>query len=243
MRVVRTLACLLLVVGVSSGVHAQTLITTTLNGIASSSDTVLTVTSVTGIRPGQLAFMEGETMQIAGVGVTSLTVVRGFRGIPTAKGVGTTIYTGPPEFFSETDIASESCLPTRSRVPFINITNSKVWKCTASGTWQPIYFASTGGGTTTVVADLFLQHGDKLVGRNFANTLDRTIFDWGNTAQDELIVGDLAATTRLRSSLGTPTQLSNGDLWVDCAGTTPTRVCSVKVRDGGATRTIISVTY
>jgi len=61
----------------------------------------------------------------------------------------------------------------------------------------------------------------------------------------ELVVGATGAPVRLRTSLATPSapSLGDGDWWVDCAGTSPSRVCAIKVRDGGATRTIASMTY
>jgi hypothetical protein len=60
---------------------------------------------------------------------------------------------------------------------------------------------------------------------------------------NEQALGDVSSTTRVRTSLATPTSLSNGDWWVDCTGVSPTRVCAIKVQDGGAARTIASVTY
>lgn len=65
----------------------------------------------------------------------------------------------------------------------------------------------------------------------------------GTGGLDDVIFGQTAMTSRVRSSLATPATLVNGDWWVDCSGTSPSRVCAMKVQDGGATRTIASITY
>jgi hypothetical protein len=61
----------------------------------------------------------------------------------------------------------------------------------------------------------------------------------------ELVVGATGSPTRITTNLATPSNLAlrDGDWWVDCLGTSPSRVCAIKVRDGGATRTIASMTY
>jgi hypothetical protein len=57
------------------------------------------------------------------------------------------------------------------------------------------------------------------------------------------IAGDVTAAFRNRTSLAQPGALANGDWWVECVGTTPTRVCAIDVRDGGVTRVIASITF
>lgn len=47
----------------------------------------------------------------------------------------------------------------------------------------------------------------------------------------------------LHSDLTTPSPLVDGDWWVDVTGTTPNRIAAIKVRDGGVTRTIASLTF
>ena len=61
----------------------------------------------------------------------------------------------------------------------------------------------------------------------------------------ELVTGAAGSATRIRSSLATPSapSLADGDWWVECTGSSPSRVCAIMVRDGGATRTIASMTY
>jgi len=55
---------------------------------------------------------------------------------------------------------------------------------------------------------------------------------WGNTT----------GANRVRTSLGTPASLGNGDWWVEASGTTPTRVISLMVRDGGVSQTLATIT-
>ena len=37
-----------------------------------------------------------------------------------------------------------------------------------------------------------------------------------------------------------PTELRQGDIWAECAGTSPARTCSLYIFDGGATRTVFT---
>lgn len=55
----------------------------------------------------------------------------------------------------------------------------------------------------------------------------------------------IAAVSKLllHDDLSAIPDLTNGNWGVECVGTSPTRVCALKVRDGGALRTIASVTY
>lgn len=119
-----------------------------------------------------------------------------------------------------------------------------------------VVFATAGDGTQTTFGarDLHLLNGigsglktnrDFLVAvRNNTDTADLHAWDVGATAVDEAVFGGLTGATRIQSSLATPgAPLSNGEWWVDCSGTSPSRVCAVKVRDGGATHTIASVTF
>lgn len=129
--------------------------------------------------------------------------------------------------------------------------------CDNSSTTSPMFVARDNGTVFFEIADggsvrlgtnpatagtLRLAHNMSVQGRNSANLLDASLLSWGAVA-NELIIGSASFVTRLRSSLATPGTLADGDWWVDCTGTSPSRVCAIKVRDGGATRTIASVTY
>lgn len=79
--------------------------------------------------------------------------------------------------------------------------------------------------------------------RNGANLEVRLADDSAYSGLAATTFGDAAIATRVRSSLATPGSLADGDWWVECSGSSPSRICAIKVRDGGATRTIASVTY
>lgn len=49
--------------------------------------------------------------------------------------------------------------------------------------------------------------------------------------------------TTVRYPMTTPGAPINTDTWIDASGVSPARVISLKVRDGGATRTLASITY
>jgi hypothetical protein len=68
-------------------------------------------------------------------------------------------------------------------------------------------------------------------------------FKNGTGTLQKLVVGQTGAETVLRTSLTTPASVSDGDWWVECTGTSPSRVCAIKVRDAGTTRTIASLTF
>lgn len=88
-----------------------------------------------------------------------------------------------------------------------------------------------------------LPNASDIIARTSGNNGDRTLASYGVAATDEESFGDSAAPTRIRSTLAVPASLVNGDWWVECTGTTPTRICAIKVRDGGATRVIATMTY
>jgi hypothetical protein len=56
------------------------------------------------------------------------------------------------------------------------------------------------------------------------------------------ILGNATGANRIRTSLSTPSSLSNGDWFVEASGTTPTRVISLMVRDGGVSQTLATIT-
>lgn len=99
------------------------------------------------------------------------------------------------------------------------------------------------GSNVAATGQLRLPHAGLIAARNNANNANRAVIDFGGNATDLLVIGSVNATTALRSDLATPGALVDGQWWVECTGASPSRVCAIKVRDGGATRTIASVTY
>ena len=74
--------------------------------------------------------------------------------------------------------------------------------------------------------------------------LTKQVQDIGDRDQatNVLTLGTTGGPTRVATDLTTPT-LTDGCWWVEVSGTSPSRTASLKVRDGGVTRTIASVTY
>lgn len=111
--------------------------------------------------------------------------------------------------------------------------------------WSAVHvgsFVAIGTNPASVGA-IRLAHNQQIAGRNNLNTGDYTIALWGGAASDSLVLGDVAANLRLSTNLATPSNLANGQWWVECTGSSPSRVCAIKVQDGGSTRTIASLTY
>lgn len=55
--------------------------------------------------------------------------------------------------------------------------------------------------------------------------------------------GLLDAAGKIRIEFGTPTKLENGLIWFELNGTSPDRVLSVNIREGGATITVPMATF
>jgi len=124
------------------------------------------------------------------------------------------------------------------------------------------FLVTPQGGGTTLIEALHIHSSGCVVLDNVAST---TLADTGggtvNTRNgsyvngnqalslatgNDLALGNTGATTRIRSSLAAISpglSPANGDWWVECTGTSPARVCALKVYDGGAARTIASFTY
>lgn len=61
--------------------------------------------------------------------------------------------------------------------------------------------------------------------------------------QDAALYATQGTVLLFSNTLAAPAGVTNGAWWVECTGVSPSRVCAIKVRDGGSTRTIGSVTY
>lgn len=84
--------------------------------------------------------------------------------------------------------------------------------------------------------------------------------DWNDDHQltggsnGQLVVVDTSAPSRiglvssplvaslLFGTMAAPASPSNGEVWVEASGTSPSRVLALKVRDGGTTYTLLSIT-
>lgn len=89
---------------------------------------------------------------------------------------------------------------------------------------------------------------------NAANGFTRMVFGTNDTSGISIVKSGTETHFRLGDGTGrsptsygayqaAPSSPENGQAWVECVGTSPSRVCATKVQDGGATRTIASITY
>lgn len=83
-----------------------------------------------------------------------------------------------------------------------------------------------------------LAHGSSISVRNSANTVDNALVSYGVRAVDQIALGATNRNTRISSNLATPASALDGDWWVECSGTSPSRTCSINVRDSSVTQVI-----
>lgn len=116
---------------------------------------------------------------------------------------------------------------------------------TTTGRWRDAFLSSSIriGTSPASAGSVRLPHGGSILARQSTDSADTTILSYGSVATDQIVVGNSGINIRIRSNLGTPTTLANNEWWVQCTGTSPSRVCAIMVQDGGATRTIGSMTY
>lgn len=111
---------------------------------------------------------------------------------------------------------------------------------------QSVPFLRTGTtlGPTAATGSIRIPHFGSIQARNQANSGDIPLMDWGNVSNNNLVVGGTSAHTRLATNLAAPGgTIADGHWWVECVGTSPARICAVKVQDAASTRTIASLTY
>ena len=123
---------------------------------------------------------------------------------------------------------------------FLSIGTRGYFDATADGVWRLQNAAGTSFGRLGFGG---LTSSFPALKRSGANLQVRLGDDTGFTEIGALAVGDASIAFRIRTSLGTPSSLAEGDVWVEGSGTSPARVLAVKAYDGGATRTIASITY
>jgi len=120
---------------------------------------------------------------------------------------------------------------------------------TGDGTVATPLAVAVDGVTVTIVADKLTATGTGTIGGSTGatdNAILRADGTGGSTLQASSATisdaGDIVATSFSNGNAapGTP---SNNQLWVICTGTSPSRVCSFVVQDGGSARTLASITY
>jgi hypothetical protein len=158
---IKLLAFAALLVAVSAFGQATLTSTTLSAAIASTSDTCFNVTTATGFVAPNMAFVDGEAINIISPTETAATRVCGLRGASgtraTTHASGATIYVGPPNYFSTYD-RSGSCTSTKEQVlPVVNTSNGTVWQCavslwTQASRGEVVTIANVGAAETGVTA-------------------------------------------------------------------------------------------
>ncbi len=163
MKTLKSLAAALaalVLLGVASPLHAQTIIdNTTFSAALTGTGTPqlpfetrvsLTAITCTGCTFGNqtIIFVDREAMQVTGAfvsGATNIPVTRGALGtIPSPHNTSATVFLGPPARFHTQaggslqggDPPFGSCVRTAQLfLPWINLITGNVWSCDLSGKW------------------------------------------------------------------------------------------------------------
>ncbi|MFA5265690.1 MAG: hypothetical protein WC378_17865 [Opitutaceae bacterium] len=138
------LVALLLVLPVF-GYAQATLTSTTLSAAVSDASTgTIRVTSATGFSVGYLAYVDREVLRVNAISGTAIRVTRGQEGTAgTPHLTGTTIFVGPPGYFTNYDRSGGCTATSLSALPLISFVSGTWWDC-VGGYWVP--------GNYTVVA-------------------------------------------------------------------------------------------
>lgn len=110
-----------------------------------------------------------------------------------------------------------------------------------NGAGLDLKLADASALTFLNASELRLANTGSVFVRNAADSAYVQLFQLRTS--DTIQVGNTGVPTKLTSSFGVPTDLANGDWWVEASGSSPARVVAIKARDGGATRTVASITY
>lgn len=177
------LATLSLLLAASVAFGQTALTTTTLSAAITSSQSVISVASATGIsapaagtgniygaQAGSMLFIEdgtsgnnqgssatGEAMLVTGVNGTSISVVRGAASTPANAHIsGAIVFVGTPSQFYTVEPAGACTSTAQPVTPYINIRSGNQWLCsTVTGSWVPGFFNVAGQtGVTTAVASV-----------------------------------------------------------------------------------------
>lgn len=199
--------------GMALSAFGQTALTaTTLSGAVNSSQTFITLGSITGVSVNTILFIEdgtggakqtGEAMQVVAVPTTGTTVqvTRGFdQTIPNAHLTLVPVILGPASAFYEIE-PSGACTATNTQyTPYINLKTGNQWLCsTVSNSWVPGFFnIEAPAGVTAAVASV--AGATNPSGPLFHVTGALAITAWGSSTT----VGPFGAGGSATSTVGAP---------------------------------------
>lgn len=204
----------------------QPIETTTLTAALDAVSTTVALTSVADIEPGYYLYVDRETMVVQTiVDATHVTVTRAFTGLVATHGNGSTVYFGPVGKFARVPPATSACtVGVTAANYYVNIDAGAIYECVGGAPGYPGTLVSVG--TTGIFTPTY--------------TAPPVSYFMSTTGP---VFGSTSGTTRLSTSLAAPPVSNAGDVWIECVGTSPTRVCAVKVNDNGTIRVIASITF
>jgi hypothetical protein len=133
----KKLFSILLLATLAVSAWGANLTTTTFSAAVSKNDQIVSVASASGMtarstQTNTILFSGREAMRVATISSTKITVERGTDGTKQySHASGETVYVGAPGDFHSNDPAG-TCTTTEQALPFINITNGKIFDCRGS---------------------------------------------------------------------------------------------------------------
>ncbi len=123
---------------------------TTLSAAVNATDTLITLTSATGVSSaGPLnqwtteLFVDRELMQVRSVSGTNITVQRGGESTPAqAHNSGAVVWVGPPSYFGYGDPSGACVATAQPNLPRPSIQTGRVWTCPSSGADAGVWLSS-----------------------------------------------------------------------------------------------------
>ncbi len=188
------------ILGVAVPAVAQTLTTTSVSTAQTATSTTLTVASGTGFGGTYLAVVDREAELVTDIVGTTATVQRGYAGLTQAHSVGATVYVGPVTVFHTAEPSSQSCNPSQSSVPWINIQLGTIYTCGPVGLWTSLNLLPATGSAGSV-----LVSNGPTVAASFSTTFSGSGNPCpgdGTTVIEQVATNDLGVFTGAANCLG-----------------------------------------
>lgn len=201
-----------------------TINTTTLSAAVSATQTSFAIASATTVAAGQVVYVDHEMMLVTALSGTTLTVQRGYNAtVGATHASGSLIYTGPPNYFSQNEVAGSCDATAQVALPHVVPASGNVYQCTDSiwVRWATLgvnQFSAGGSTTYTTSGAITVKPGVSLIGS--AGGLSMTLAT-PTLAQNGMTMSIFASTAQAHTI--TTTAGFNG-------GTTSRDVCTL----GGA---------
>lgn len=185
------------------------------------------VSDASALVPTSVLFVDHEALIVGAVDATAklVTVSRGWGGSRIESHTkGTLMYAGAAASFYSSPPGLGATCDNAPVTPYIDVAAGAVYSCVASS-WAYV------GMAASIAVNAAARSASSVTYASVGNA--------------EGIIGtSTTASLRFRSTLTPPaTSILEGDWWVECSGTSPSRTCALKVRDSGVTRSVAFVTF